>query len=530
MTEAVRLDDLLTAARERGGAVLVEEDGRAFDADAFGRRVAACEAWLAREGLGAGDCVAVWLVNRLEWLALLFAAARRGVAVAAVNTRYRSSELHHILLSSGARLLVMQPDFGRIDFAGVVAEMDGADLPELERVAVLGEPGAERLLGRPVVAFDPDPGAADPPPPDRDGDPEAPLVFFTTSGTTSRPKLVTHTQRTLAMHARSCAAALGFDAPGAGFLAAMPLCGVFGLNAALAAIAGGAPVHLMHVFEAQAASRLIRQHRLTHLFGSDEMFRRLAELDRDGLRWARLCGYAIFTPGLGEAIRALAEGGLPLRGVYGSSEVNALFATQPEGLDLDERLRGGGLPVRADSEVRARDRETGRILGPGEVGDLEIRAATSFAGYHRNPEATAEAIDAEGFFRTGDVGYVRGDGSFVYLARGGDAIRLSGFLVDPAEIEEVLEDLPGVADSQVVGVEVEGRMRPVAFAIPEAGFDEAAVIEGARARLAHFKVPARVFPVDDFPATESANGRKIRKAELRAMAERMMGAEGRRSA
>jgi fatty-acyl-CoA synthase len=524
MTEAMRLDDLLAAGRAGGGAVFVEEDGTAFDAAGFGARIAACEGWLAGAGLNAGDCVAVWLVNRLEWMALLFAAARRGVAVAAVNTRYRSAELRHILKSSGAKVLVMQPDFGRIDFAGVVADMDGDDLPELEAVAVLGEAGADRLLGRPAVAFDPERSAASDLGPDRASDPEAPLIFFTTSGTTSAPKLVAHPQRTIALHGAACRDRLGFDEAGAAYLAAMPFCGVFGLNGVMGAIAGGAPVHLMHVFEAEAASRRIREARLTHLFGSDEMFRRLAELDFEGLGAARVCGFGAFTPGLGEEMRALAARGLPLFGVYGSSEVNALFAVQDAELPWEERLKGGGRPVRADSEVRARDRETGALLGPGEIGDLEIRAATSFMGYHRNAEATAAAIDDEGFFRSGDIGFVRGDGSFVYLARGGDAIRLSGFLVDPAEIEEVLEDLPGISDSQVVGVDVDGRMRPVAFAVgTQGGFEETAVIAAARERLAHFKVPARVFAVDEFPTTESANGRKVQKAKLREMAAARLG-------
>lgn len=526
MRERMRLDDLLAPGRARGGPVFVEEDGRPFDAADFDAWVAACEDWFGRNGIGPGDCVAVWLVNRLEWMALLFAAARREVAVAAVNTRYRQAELHHILKSSGAKTLILEPDFGRIDFAGVIATMDGADLPELETVAVLGEAGAERLLGRPVVPFDPDSAATADPGPDAESDPEAPLIFFTTSGTTSAPKLVTHTQGTIALHGMSCAQALGFDEPGAGLLAAMPFCGVFGLNSVMGAIAGGAPAHLMHVFEAEAASRVIREARLTHLFGSDEMFRRLMELDFEGLASARLCGFGAFTPGLGEVMREGSERGLPLRGVYGSSEVNALFATQPAELSVEERLKGGGRPVRADSEVRVRDRETGRLMAPGEVGDLEIRAKTSFIGYHRNPEATEKAIDPEGFFRTGDVGLLREDGTFVYLARGGDAIRLAGFLVDPAEIEEVLEDFPGIADSQVVGVDVGGRVRPVAFAIPEpGGFDETAALEAATRALAHFKVPARIFAVKDFPTTDSANGRKIQKAKLREMATEML-AEG----
>src|SRR5690606_17878947 len=133
-------------------------------------------------------------------------------------------------------------------------------------------------------------------------------------------------------------------------------------------------------------------------------------------------------------------------------------------------------------EIRIRDKESGRLLAPNESGEIEIRAPTSFIGYYRNPEATAEAIDDEGFFRTGDIGYLRPDGSFVYVARAGDAIRLSGFLVDPAEIEDALKTIDGVADAQVVGVEEVGKTRPVAFVITKEGATvrEDALINAAR--------------------------------------------------
>ncbi len=488
--------------------------------------------WLTANGVGPGDRIAVWLVNRLEWLALLFAAARTGVIVAAVNTRYRTSELDHILVSSGAKMLVLQPDFGRIDFMSVVAGLDPSRLTELETVVIVDHSPAHpaTLIERPTIAFDPHgvelPDAL--PHPDTASDPAAPLILFTTSGTTSSPKLVTHSQQTLARHALVSACTYGFDAPGASFIAAMPFCGVFGLNTVLAAVAGGAPVHIASVFEVDDAYRRISTHGITHLFGSDEMFRRLMNKGFDGLTSARLCGYASFTPGMGEFLQDASRRGLPLFGVYGSSEVNAIFSIQPPELSIDERLKCGGRPASgAEAQVRVRDAETGKLLGPNQTGELEIRAPTNFTGYFRNPEATRKAVDDEGFFRSGDIGYLREDGTFVYLARSGDAIRLSGFLVDPVEIEDVLKEIPGVSDAQVVGVTLEGRTRPVAFVIRDDGaaaFDEQAVLAAAAQALAHFKVPIRAVPVERFPTTDSANGLKIQKAKLRQMAAELIGA------
>jgi len=122
---------------ERPNATAFIAEGRAFtyaEFDALSRRAAA---WLHANGVGAGDRVALWLVNRLEWLALLFGVARIGAAAVSVNTRYRAAELEHILAHSGARMLVLQPSFRGVDFAGVLAGVDKAATRSLERVAFL---------------------------------------------------------------------------------------------------------------------------------------------------------------------------------------------------------------------------------------------------------------------------------------------------------------------------------------------------------------------------------------------------------
>ncbi|OYU75443.1 MAG: hypothetical protein CFE32_14280 [Alphaproteobacteria bacterium PA3] len=146
-------------------------------------------------------------------------------------------------------------------------------------------------------------------------------------------------------------------------------------------------------------------------------------------------------------------------------------------------------------------------------------------GYLNNPVATNQAISADGWFSTGDIGTLRADGSFVYLTRAGDAIRLGGYLVAPAEIEEVIKAQPGVAAAQVVAVDLDGKTRAVAFAIAQPGAepDAQAVIDALRDRLAAFKVPARLWWVDAFPVVNSANGTKIQRNRLREMAQAHLG-------
>src|SRR5690606_25813015 len=182
--------------------------------------------------------------------------------------------------------------------------------------------------------------------------------------------------------------------------------------------------------------------------------------------------------------------------------------------------------VSPDARVRARDIESNEILPHGEVGEIEICTPSLMKGYLDNEDATAKAIDAQGYFRTGDLGHTTDDRSFVFHARRGDFLRLSGFLVNPLEIENYIEGLDGVSNCQVVGVAHEGKTVPVAFVIAQAGhvLHEKDIIAGCKAQLAGFKVPVRVGIVDAFPVVESANSNKIQRGKLQAQALEMLNA------
>jgi fatty-acyl-CoA synthase len=170
---------------------------------------------------------------------------------------------------------------------------------------------------------------------------------------------------------------------------------------------------------------------------------------------------------------------------------------------------------------------TGALAEPNEVGELECRGPSQFSGYLDDAEATRAALTDDGFFRTGDLGYLRGDGSFVFLSRAGDVLRLSGFLVNPAEIESFIEQNAAISGCQVVGVDEPSGTVPVAFVTIEAGsaFDEAALRGACEAALARYKVPRRFVPLAEFPVTVSANGTKVQRAKLREMAEALLKGE-----
>ncbi|SPP93541.1 AMP-binding protein [Bradyrhizobium vignae] len=500
-------------------------DGTLFSRVEFSAKVEQTAAWLAAQGIGKGDVVAVWLVNRVEWLALLFAAARLGAVVAAVNTRYRSAEVAHLLRVSGAKLMVVEAAFRSIDFAAILAGITKDEVPALQRLAVVG---ADAIPAHwPCVRFDAFEKPYPPAPPAQD-DVDLPALLYTTSGTTKGPKLVAHSQRTLATHAASVARALQLDHRRHSLLAMLPFCGTFGMTSLLGFIAAGATIHVLDAFEAAPALKILSACRITHSFGSDEMFRRILALT-DAPRpfpYLEVCGFAAFQPGWRElAVEAEARG-MKLFGLYGSSEVQALFSIGRTGDAFADRIEGGGWPMSPDAKVRVRDVETGELAPQGVSGEIEISAPSRFLGYFNNPAATHEAITADGFFRTGDIGRLRGDGSFVYETRAGDAMRLGGFLVAPGEIEDELKSCTGVADAQVVAVDLRGRARCVAFVIPAGDPPrQEALTAHLRERLAGYKVPARIYVVDAFPVTDSANGVKIQRARLRSMAMERIAAE-----
>ena len=482
---------------------------------------------LADLGVGPGDRVALWLPNVPAYPILYFACTRLGAIAVAVNTRFRAVEVADIIGRSGAKVLACAPGFRRIDFLSILAEVDPSAMERLAAIVIVGEEPAtaplaierlrrvpfDHLLSRPRLGVS---HAA----------PNAPCNIFTTSGTTSAPKFVLHRQGAIARHAQEVARAFGFDEPETLTLSILPLCGVFGFNQTLTTLAAGKPCVLVESYEIEEIARLIAQHRPSTLLGSDDMIARLLELvpgeqPFPSVKWM---GYAGFNAALENIAEAAKTRGLILRGPYGMSEVQALYAIQPLDAPVAQRKKGGGVVSSPFAHVRVRDPETGELLGPGQPGALECAGPSLMVGYWGNEKATAEALTTDGYVRTGDLGQLEGDGSFTFLARMGDVLRLSGFLVNPLEIETHIQKLPAIEGCQTIAVPRPEGVRAVSFVMlrPGAALDEAAVIAHCKRGLANYKVPARVFAIDDFPKTPSPNGFKIQRNKLREMAEQRM--------
>jgi fatty-acyl-CoA synthase len=489
-----------------------------LDRRTFHERVLRVAAGLRKAGIGPGARVALWLPNGAGYLAAILACARLGALAVHINTRFRTAEVGSLLRRSRAAVLVTEWGFPLADFPAIFATLPAQDRAALRCVLGLKiPPGMTQLADLPVSPLDTAAAGAGPDESAR----HRPCLTFTTSGTTAGPKLVVHDQQAIAGHATDVARRIGLDAPDATLLGTLPFCGTFGNVAAIAAIAGGAHIVCLSQFDGEAAFGLIQRHSITHVIGGDNMFGRIAAVASGRrLHCVRFSGFAAFHSTAAASIAAAEALGLQPHGLYGSSEVQALFSVA-EGKN---RLLAGGVPVNAQTRLAVRDPETGSMLRLGTSGELCIDAPSRFIEYLDDASATERALDADGMFRTGDLARLS-DAGFVYEARIGDAMRLGGYLVSPEEIEAVIQAQPGVAAVQVVAASGgDADPVPVAFVRPVNG----AELEGACLRtrcleqLARFKVPQLIVVVEAFPIVESPNGVKVQRVRLRESAEALL--------
>ncbi|MFC3228439.1 AMP-binding protein [Marinibaculum pumilum] len=519
------------AAEAPGATAVIADEGRLDygGLDALGRRAAA---GLAALGVGAGSRVAFWLPNSLAYLGLYLGCCRLGATAVAVNTRYRSAEVGDIVGRSGASVLVLWPGFRGIDFLGLLEGCDPAALAGIRHVVTVdpfGQGGPARLPGHLDHAARVDwhdlAGAPAMAPADgRDrAAPEAHCNIFTTSGTTRAPKFVAHHQASIAGHAQTAATAFGYPARRGGFMCVLPFCGVFGFNQVMAALAAGRPAVIRSAFDPAEVVALMDEHGVTDINGTDDMLAALMDAAGGPAAMARtpFIGWAAWGTGYETLGRRADAAGIRFCGLFGMSEIQALFSARPADDPVERRLKPGGTLASPVTEIRVRDPDNGAVLGMNAPGELEVRGPSLMAGYADDPAATAAAFTADGWFRTGDLAQLDGPRSLLFLQRMGDVLRLGGFLVSPAEIEAQLQAGPGIAAAQVVGVPGPDGTRPVGFVTlaDGAGFDEAALQAHCAARLARFKVPVRIFALDDFPRAMSPNGMKIQRAALRRLAE-----------
>ncbi|HYH31736.1 MAG TPA: AMP-binding protein [Pseudonocardia sp.] len=505
---AQRHPDRVAAVGHREGA---SEPQRLTYAE-LDRRVHQLACGLAALGVGPGDAVAVMLPNWVEFAALIFAINEVGAVYTGIPPAYGERELRVILRRSGARVLVVPGDFrggGQLDLARRLRP----ELDALEHVVVVGGPAApaggelpfDTLLDAPDRGFPP-------------VDPAALCHVGFTSGTTGEPKGVMNTSQTLSAVMRNWTAHVGAEHLGDPMvnLIASPVGHHTGFlwGVLLTTYQAGTGVYLDR-WEPERAAGVIAAEGVTALFGAptflqDLLRTSLADRPDGPLRIAVLAGAPV-PRSLPEV--AGAAFGCDVCPAWGMTEFGIGISCAPH-LPAAVQLTDG-VPV-AGCEARVLTAD-GRAGGAGESGELQIRGAGLFLGYLGRPDATAEAIDADGWFTTGDVAQRGADGSIVLQGRTKDIVIRGGENIPVVDVESLLFEHPDVVAAAVVGVPDE-RLgeRACAVVVPAPGarptLDALCTYLSDRGLSKHF-LPERLELVTQLPMTASG---KVRKVELRA--------------
>lgn len=451
--------------------------------------------WLLASGIGKGSRVVFIGENSAEFVVTFFACARLGALFVPVNTRLAAPEMRHIIDDSQADAV-----FYDAAFAAAVAEIlpstgiralarTDQSLPEVPDFSVNGAaPSCDRQFADPAA-----------------------IIY--TSGTTGRAKGAVLSHANLTWQAVNCL--VDFDIVSSDVaLMISPLFHVASLGmGVLPVLLKGGTVVIERRFDAGRALRLISQHGVTMVSGVPTTYQLMAdhpaweEADLSTLSKLTCGGSAVPT----RILHAYEARGLAFSQGYGLTE------TSPGATVLDaastRRKQGSVGLAHFFSDARVVD-ESGAKLPPYELGEIELAGPNVFLGYHRLPDATAKTFTSDGWLRSGDLGYQDEDGYLFISDRLKDMIISGGENIYPAEIENLLNDIPGVTAAAVIGVP-DSRWGEVPWAVLTVNDDVPPDISTVQrfldGKLARYKIPKNVVIVDDMPRTASG---KIRKAHL----------------
>jgi acyl-CoA synthetase (AMP-forming)/AMP-acid ligase II len=517
---------LASAAREFGDApALAEPGGPRFSYRQLNERATAISSVLYADGVVPGDRVAIWSPNTHHWVLGALGALRAGATLVPVNTRFTGPEALDVISRSGASVLIVAGPFLGTDrlaaLRAAAAEQDARAAPgdgclaRLRRVVQVpvtgGQPVADGAIGWAEFT---ERAAAVPPGLSAGAGEHAAAVspedvsdILFTSGTTGRSKGVMSAHRQSLAVARAwaeCGQLTSADR----YLVVNPFFHSFGFKAGiLACLVSGATVVPQLVYDPGQAMSLVESERITVFPGPPTIYQTIlddagrAGRDLSSLRLA-VTGAATVPVALIERMRRELTFETVLT-AYGLTE--AVVATMCRPGDDPRTVATTSGRAAAGFEVRIAGPDDGGAK-PGDPGEILLRGPNLMLGYLDDPAATAEAIDADGWLHTGDVGRLDDGGYLTITDRLKDMYICGGFNVYPAEVEQALARLDGVAESAVVGVP-DDRLGEVgrAYVVTRRGhaLDEAAVLAFCRERLANYKVPRQVVFRDALPRNPS---------------------------
>lgn len=481
------------------------------------RRVDEAARALLSVGIDKGDRVAIWAPNMWEWIVCALAIHAAGGVMVPINTRYKGTEAAYLLDKSGAKALFTVTGFLDVDYVDLLRQ-SGVDLPALSHIVVLRGSAPDGTIGYPQFlarASEVEPSAAR----DRAAtvrpDDLADILF--TSGTTGKPKgaMCTHAQNLRVFDQWSSIVGLR---EGDRYLIVLPFFHSFGYKAGwLSALMRGATVFPEPIFDVDVVLRRVEEDAITMLPGPPALYQSILlhpnrdQFDISSLRLAVTGAAAIPVELIHRMKRDL--GFETVITAYGLTESCGVVTMCRLDDDAETIATTSGRAI-PDVEVRVVDAK-GNPLPPNQPGEIVVRGYNVMKGYFDAPEETKQAIDDQGWLHTGDIGTLDERGYIKITDRLKDMFIVGGFNAYPAEIENIMLQMPGIGEVAVVGVPDErlGEVG-VAFVVPAPGqsLSEDAVLAWSRGHMANFKVPRRVEIVGALP--RNATG-KVMKFELR---------------
>jgi acyl-CoA synthetase (AMP-forming)/AMP-acid ligase II len=510
---------VFSSAKQFAGRTAIEDNGQSIRYEQLPEQVMRVARGLMAIGIKAGDRVGIWAPNSANWILAALGIQCTGAVLVPINTRMKGPEAADVLERSGCRLLFVQKRFLDVDYPALLAPHRPASLEHQVILDGITEGRSSDLtlaqLLSGAATIDPDSAirralAVGP-------DDICDLLF--TSGTTGKPKGVMsgHGQNLRAFS--EYVKVIGL-VPGDRYLIVNPFFHAFGYKAGwLTCLIGGATILPHAVFDAEQVFQRIARERISVLPGAPTLYLSLLahpllkQTDLSSLRIA-VTGSASIPPSLIERMRN-ELGFAVVTTAYGLTECGGL-ATICDPQDSAQVIAGtSGRPI-AGTEASIRDPHN-QLLGPGETGEICLRGFHIMQGYFQNPEATREAIDADGWLHTGDVGRLDQAGNLIITDRLKDMFIVGGFNCYPAEIEAALIRHPAIAQVSVIGIADE-RMGEVGCACVVlrhgSELDEAQLVAWSREQMANYKVPRHVRFFSALPLNPS---NKVAKNELRAL-------------
>jgi fatty-acyl-CoA synthase len=512
------LDELAARFPER--EALVGGGGRRYTYAALRREVRAFAKGLHALGVRKGDMVAILMGNKPEWIIADLAICSLGGIMVALNTWVTTRELGYVLAHADAGALIASDRFLKNDYFAMLGELEplARSMPRLKRIIHVGARTYSDSIafddvparGRTVADAEIE-GAA------HAIDPWDVAYLLYTSGSTSTPKGVQLQHYALIENMWHIGERMHVTEHDRLWLAVSLFWGLGCENALFNLLTHGGCVVLQESFEPGEALRIIAQERCTMFYGTPNMAQALSEHpDRQAYDLSSLrSGGTVGTP---EQIQRVVDlGAREICNIYGLTETYGNCAVSDAAEPLGIRKTSVGRPL-PGVDLRIVEPETGKVLPPGEVGEIRVKGYVT-VGYYKDADKNRAAFDTNGYFITGDLGFLDAEGRLYFRGRIKEMIKTGGINVAPVEVEETLMRHPGVKLACVTGVPDPQRDEVVAAVIvcrPGQRVDEADLVALCRRELAAYKIPRLIKFVgeSELPLTVTGKLQKNRLAEF----------------